>query len=92
MDIETEVRDIKQHVIEISRKVDELLYERELTAMTKLSEKSLQEFFENEPDIYKVEDLKLIVPVQTYRGRCFDNKGAGWLQKHRVEGQFGHKD
>ena len=59
MDIETEVRDIKQHVIEISRKVDELIYERELTAMTKLSEKSLQEYFENEPDIYKVEDLKI---------------------------------
>lgn len=59
MDIETEVRDIKQHIIEISRKVDELIYEREITAMTKLSEKSLQEFFQNEPDIYKVEDLKL---------------------------------
>jgi hypothetical protein len=59
MDIETEVRDMKQHIIEISRKVDELIHEREITAMTKLLEKSLQEFFENEPDIYEVEDLKL---------------------------------
>ena len=59
MDIETEVRDIRQHIIEISRKIDELIYEREITSMMKLSEKSLQEFFENEPDIYKVEDLKL---------------------------------
>jgi len=59
MDIETEVRDMKQHIIEISRKIDELIYEREITAMMKLSERSLQEFFENESDIYKVEDLKL---------------------------------
>ena len=59
MDIETEVRDIKQHVIEISRKLDELIYEREIAAMVKLSERSLREFLENEPDIYKAEDLKL---------------------------------
>ena len=79
MNIETEVRDIKKHVIEISRKIDELIYEREITAMMKLSERSLQEFLENEPDIYKVEDLKLISSVQTCRSRCFNSKGASWL-------------
>jgi len=59
MDIETEVRDIKQHVIEISKKIDELMYEREISAMMKLAEKSLSEFFKDEPDIYRMEDLKV---------------------------------
>src|SRR4030042_1961096 len=38
MNIEAEVRDIKQRVIEISKKIDDLMYEREITAMMKLSE------------------------------------------------------
>jgi len=45
MNIETEVRDIKQHLIVISKKIDELMYEREITGMMKLSEKSLSKFF-----------------------------------------------
>jgi hypothetical protein len=59
MNIESEVRDIKQHIIEISRKIDELMYEREVSAMMKLAEKSLSEFFEGEPAIYGIEDLKV---------------------------------
>ena len=58
MNIETEVKDIKRYVIEISKKVDELLYEKEISMM-KLAEKSLSGFFENEPDIYKIDDLKV---------------------------------
>lgn len=59
MNIEAEVRDIKRYVIEISKKVDELLFEKEIVSMMKLSEKSLSGFFENEPDIYKIADLKV---------------------------------
>jgi len=59
MNIEIEVRDIKQHLIEISKKIDELIYEREITGMMKLSEKSLSKFFEDEPDIYQITDLKV---------------------------------
>jgi len=59
MSIETEVRDIKQHLIEILKKIDELMYERDITAMMKLSEESLSGFFEEEPDIYKMADLKV---------------------------------
>jgi len=59
MNIESEVRDIKQHIIEISKKIDELMYEREISAMMKLAEKSLSEFFEDDPDIYRIEDLKV---------------------------------
>ena len=58
VNIEAEVRDIKQHLIEISKKIDELMYEKEITAMMKLSEKSLSGFFKSEEDIYKITDLK----------------------------------
>ena len=58
MGIEVEIKDIKQHLAEISKKLDELLYEREIISLMKLSEKYLSEFLENEPDIYTVEDLK----------------------------------
>ena len=57
--IEAEVRDIKRHLIEISKKIDDLMNEREITAMMKLTEKSLSGFFENEKDIYKITDLKV---------------------------------
>lgn len=59
MNIEVEVKDIKQRVIEISKKIDDLMYQREITAMMKLSDKSLSGFFENEGDLYKISDLKV---------------------------------
>ena len=57
--IEAEVRDIKQHIVEISKKIDELLQERETVSMMKLAERSLSKFVESEPDIYRIEDLKV---------------------------------
>jgi hypothetical protein len=59
INIEVEVRDIKKRVIEISEKIDNLMYEREITAMMKLTDKSLSGFFEDEKDIYKISDLKV---------------------------------
>jgi len=59
MSIEAEVKDIKQRVIEISKKIDDLMYEKEITAMMKLAEKSLSGFFEDEKDVYKISDLKV---------------------------------
>lgn len=59
MSIEAELKDIKRMLTEILRKFDELLEEKEITAMTKLSEISLREFLENEPDIYSIKDLKV---------------------------------
>jgi len=59
MSIEVEIKDIKQRLAEISQKLDELLYEREIISLMKLSEKSLSELLEEEPDIYKIEDLKV---------------------------------
>jgi hypothetical protein len=59
MNIEAEVRDMKQHIVEISKKIDKLLLERETVSMMKLAERSLSRFVESEPAIYKVEDLKV---------------------------------
>ncbi|WXG39448.1 MAG: hypothetical protein WED07_01215 [Candidatus Freyarchaeum deiterrae] len=50
--------EIRKQIIEISKKLDELLYEREIMSMMRISEKSLK-FLESEPDIYRVEDLKV---------------------------------
>jgi ribosomal protein L11 len=60
MNIEAEVRDIKQHIIEISRKMDELLEERETVSIMRLEEGSLSRFVQSEPDIYRIEDLKVL--------------------------------
>ncbi len=59
INIEAEVKEIKERVIEISRKLDDLMYEKEMLAMMKLSEKSLSEFLEEEKDLYKISDLKM---------------------------------
>ena len=59
MSIEVEIRDMKQHLIDISEKIDELRYERELVPIMKLAEQSLSELFRDEPDIYRIEDLKV---------------------------------
>jgi hypothetical protein len=59
MNIEAEVRDMKQRIVEISKKIDELLRERETISMMKLAERSPSRFVESEPAIYKVEDLKV---------------------------------
>ena len=59
MNLEAEVRDVKQHVLEILKRMDELVYERELVSLMKLTEHSLSEFLEAEPDIYTLADLKV---------------------------------
>ena len=57
--IEAELADIKRLLTEMSRKLDELLEEKEIIAMMKLSEVSLKDFLEDEPDIYSIEDVKV---------------------------------
>ena len=59
MTIESELKDIKKQMNEISKKLDDLLSNRELIAMMKLSEISLRDFLESEPDIYSINDLKV---------------------------------
>ena len=59
MDIEAEVVAMKQILIDISRKIDDLLDESETGALMSLSEESISELHEDEPDLYSVEDLKV---------------------------------
>jgi hypothetical protein len=60
MNIESDVADIKQKVIEISQKIDELLSERETISILKLSEHSLYTFLDDEPDIYTLSDVRVV--------------------------------
>jgi hypothetical protein len=59
MGIEAELADIKRILTEMSRKLDELLEEKEIAAMMKLSEVSLKDFLDDEPDIYSIKDVKV---------------------------------
>lgn len=59
MTIEYELKDIKKQMHEFSKKLDDLLSNRDVIAMLKLSEFSLKEFLEGEPDLYSIEDLKV---------------------------------
>jgi hypothetical protein len=59
MDIEAEVMEMKQMLIDISRRIDDVLDESMTEELMKLSEKSIMELYEDEPDLYSVADLKV---------------------------------
>lgn len=59
MDIEAEVKEMKQILIDIFKKMDDLLDERDTWGLMKQSEESISELYEGEPDLYSVEDLKI---------------------------------
>ncbi len=59
MTLENELKEIKEKLLELSGKLDALLEERETQAAMGLSEKSLKEFLEAEPDLYTEKDLKV---------------------------------
>ena len=59
MNVESEIKEIRKYVIEISKKLDDILYEKEITSIMKLSEKGLSDLLHNEPDIYTMDDLKV---------------------------------
>jgi hypothetical protein len=60
MDLESEVRQIKEEMAELSHKMDELAHEREMINLMKLSETSLRPFLEEEPDLYSLSDAKVV--------------------------------
>lgn len=59
MDIAAKVVEMKQMLIDISRRIDDVLDENMTAALMKLSEKSISELYENEPDLYSIADLKV---------------------------------
>ncbi|MEI6104533.1 MAG: hypothetical protein WCP70_11365 [Methanothrix sp.] len=59
MDIEAEVVEMKQMLIDISRRIDDVLDESMTEELMKLSEESILELYEDEPDLYSIADLKV---------------------------------
>ena len=58
--IEADVREIKESIRELNRKIEILLDERESMAMMKLSEQSLSAFLAEEPGIYTIRDVRAV--------------------------------
>lgn len=50
---------MKQMLIDISKRIDDMLDESLTAALMKLSEESISELYEDEPDLYSVADLKV---------------------------------
>jgi len=58
MTIEVDLREIKNLLSELNKKIDVLIEEKGTLALMALAEKSLKDFLEKEPDIYTVKDIK----------------------------------
>jgi hypothetical protein len=59
MEIDTEIREIKDLLLLLNEKMDVLIDEREVSSLMRLSEHALEEFFDEEPVLYSMEDLKV---------------------------------
>jgi regulator of replication initiation timing len=59
MSIENELREIKSLLLEVNKKLDALLEEKQTVVLT---ENSLKDFLEEEPDIYSLKDVKRSFP------------------------------
>jgi len=52
--------DIKDRIFRISDSPDMLINDRETVGLMTLSERSLKEFLEDEPDLYSASDIKVV--------------------------------
>jgi len=59
MTVEVDLKEIKELLSSLSRKIDMLIEDRETLALMMLSEKSLKEFLEEEPDVYSIQDIRV---------------------------------
>jgi len=62
MTIEVDLKEIKDLLSALNRKIDLLIGDRETLALMVLAEKSLKEFFDKEPDVYSLKDVKVRYP------------------------------
>jgi hypothetical protein len=60
MTVELDLREIKELLGQLNKKLDALVEERELQSLMTVSEKSLKDFLMEEPDIYSMSDLKVV--------------------------------
>ena len=59
-DIIADIQCIKEGINELSKKMDTLFEQRDTLGMMHLSDKSLASFLEDEPDLYAIEDCKVV--------------------------------
>lgn len=59
MTIEVDIKEIKDLLSTLNKKIDTLIENRETLTIMMLAEKSLKDFLEKEPDIYSVKDVKV---------------------------------
>lgn len=59
MTIEVDVKEIKELLSALNKKIDMLIETRETLSLMILAEKSLKEFLMKEPEIYSIDDIKV---------------------------------
>jgi len=59
MTIEVEIKEIKEMLEQLNKKLDAFVHDREAVAMMTIAQQSLREFLANEPDLYSVKDVKV---------------------------------
>ena len=59
MEIDAEIRAIKEFLSILNEKIDLLLGDRETLSMMRVAERSLKGFLEEEPDLYSFDDVKV---------------------------------
>ena len=79
MTIEVDLREIKNMLSELNKKIDVLIEEKETLALMALSEKSLKDFLEKEPDIYSIKDVKAKVKCSWKEKPEFFGRLKGFL-------------
>jgi hypothetical protein len=60
MTVEVDIKEIKELLGELSRKLDALVEEQEVRGIMAISERSLKDFLAKEPDLYSRNDLKVV--------------------------------
>ena len=63
MTIEVDLKEIKNLLSMLNKKLDVLIEDKENLPYMVLAEKSLKDFLEKEPDIYTVKDIKTKVNI-----------------------------
>ncbi|WNZ29550.1 MAG: hypothetical protein IAX21_01370 [Candidatus Bathyarchaeota archaeon] len=59
MNIEIDVKEIKDMLSVLNKKIDAILENKETCSLMMLTEKSMKEFMMNEPDLYSIKDVKV---------------------------------
>jgi len=59
MTIEVDLKEIKNLLTALNKKIDMLMEDRETLSLLTLAEKSLKNFLEKEPDVYSIKDIKV---------------------------------